>query len=362
MVHLRLVLFALAAAAWADPAKSLRPAGYDVNIVHQHRLLQPFCVVPSSVELVLKLAGRVPADFFELQQAWLDNNGGSFHDFDGRTIAGLTFHQRFTRQRGRGFPLPKLFAAIDEELRDGRYVVVGLRNEPDPNSFSAWVIVERNAAGEYQAVSKNGNDTVIVNDVKARITRMQGTDLGIYSPAKAARPTPPPVKLLRPTGFDINIIHRHRQLELPSCIPSSVEMVLKLTGSVPTNYFELQQAWRDKLDGSFRDFDGRTIAGLTFSQRFKQPRGRRFPLAKLFASIDAELEQDRYVIIALRAGPASYHNWVIVQRNADGEYTAVSKSGERTIVVNDAKARLTHMKGGDIGVYRRAAPPAASVP
>jgi hypothetical protein len=351
MIRLPLVLFALASAARAAPLKSLRPPSYDVNIVHQHRLLQPSSIVPSSVELVLKLAGRVPANFVELQQAWLDNAGGSFHDFDGRTIAGLTFHQRFTRERGPGFPLPKLFAAIDEELRNGRYVVVGLRNEPDLNSFSAWVIVERNAAGEYQAVSKNGSDTVIVNDVKARITRMQGTDLGIYRPANPARSAPPPVKLLRPTGFDINIIHQHRQLELPSCIPSSVEMVLKLTRSVPTDYFELQQAWGNKLDGSFRDFNGRTIAGLTFSQRFTQPRGRRFPLAKLFAAIDAELEQDRYVIIALRAGPTSYHNWVIVQRSADGEYMAVSKSGTETIVVNDAKARLTRMKGGDIGVY-----------
>jgi hypothetical protein len=158
------------------------------------------------------------------------------------------------------------------------------------------------------------------------IVHQQGTDLGTYSPANPARPEPRPVKLLRPTGFDINIIHQHRQLELPSCIPSSVEMVLKLTRSVPTDYFELQQAWGNKLDGNFRDFDGRTIAGLTFSQRFTQPRGRGFPLAKLFAAIDAELEQDRYVIIALRAGgPNSYHNWVIVQRSADGEYTAVSK-------------------------------------
>ena len=349
-----LLLLAVASVAWAAPATTLLPPGYDVNIVHQHRLLQPFTIVPSSVELVLKLAGRVPADYFDLQQAWLDDTGGSFHDFDGRTIAGLTFHQRFARRRGPGFPLTRLFAAIDEELRHGRYVVVGLRNEPDLNSYSAWVIVQRNAAGEYQAVTKQGNETVIVNDAKARITRMDGTDLGIYRPASPARHASAAVKLLRPAGFDINLIHQHRQLELPSCIPSSVEMVLKLTRSVPTDYFELQQAWGNKLDGNFRNFDGRTIAGLTFSQRFKQPRSRRFPLDELFAAIDSELEQDRYVIIALRSGRNGYHNWVVVQRGTDGEYTAVSKDGKQTIVVHDAKARLTQMKGGDIGVYRRA--------
>ena len=181
MTRLPLVLLVLASAAWAAPLKSVHPPGYDEKIVHQHRLLRPSSVVPSCVELVLKLGGRVPADFYELQHAWLDNAGGSFHDFDGSTIAGLTFHQRFTHERGPGFPLPKLFAAIDEELRNGRYVVVGLRNEPDLNSFSARVIVERNAAGEYQAVTKNDNDTVIVNDFKARITRMQGTDLGVWA-------------------------------------------------------------------------------------------------------------------------------------------------------------------------------------
>jgi hypothetical protein len=362
MVRLPIIAFVLAAAVGAAPLKSLRPRGYDVNIVDQHRLLRPSSIVPFTVELVLKLEGRVPTEFYELQHAWIDYPGSSFHDFDGRTIAGLTFQQRFTRERGPGFPLAKLFAAIDEELSEGRYVVVGLRNEPDLNSFSAWVIVERNHAGEYQAVSKNGNDTVTANDVRARITRMQGTDLGIYRPANSARPASPPMKVLRPAGFDINIIHQHRQLELPSCVPSSVEMVLKLTRSVPTSYFELQQAWGNKLDGSFRDFDGRTIAGLTFSQRFTQPRGPRFPLAELFAAIDAELEQDRYVIIALRSGRVEYHNWVIVQRTADGEYTAVSKSGEETIVVYDTKARLTRIGGGDIGVYRRVVQAAPSGP
>lgn len=366
MIRLPLIAFALATATCAASLQSLRPAGYDVKIVDQHRLLRPSALVPCTVELVLKLTGRVPAEYYELQDTWLDYPGGSFNDFDGRTIGGLTFHQRFTRERGPGFPVAKLFAAIDEELRQGRYVVVGLRNEPDLNSYSAWVIVERNPDGEYQAVTKNGDETVTVNDVKARITRMQGTDLGIYRPANSVRPASPPVKVLRPAGFDINIIHQHRQLELPSCVPSSVEMVLKLTRSVPSSYFELQQAWGNKLDGSFRDFDGRTIAGLTFSQRFTQPRGSRFPLAELFAAIDAELEKDRYVIIALSSGRSAFHNWfhnwVIVQRTADDEYTAVSKSGEETVVLHDAKARLTRIKGGDIGVYRRAAPVAPSVP
>jgi hypothetical protein len=58
------------------------------------------------------------------------------------------------------------------------------------------------------------------------------------------------------TRFNRNIIDAHKQLYGVSCIPSSVEMVLKLLGQVPVSYYDLQMQWQNKLDGSFRDFDG----------------------------------------------------------------------------------------------------------
>jgi hypothetical protein len=158
-------------------------------------------------------------------------------------------------------------------------------------------------------------------------------------------------KAITPPGYDRVKIDQHRQLPYPSCIPSSVEMVLKLIDRVPRDFFEIQEAWKNKLDGSFADFDNRTIAGVTFRQQFSMRRGFRFPIKKLFAAIDAELEQGRYVIVGLRNDPGSYHNWVIVGRTDSGEYRAVTKSGGDTLEIVDTKARIRRMKGTDIGTY-----------
>ena len=68
---------------------------------------------------------------------------------------------------------------------------------------------------------------------------------------------------ITPPGYDRLKIDRHRQIYDAYCIPSSVEMVLKLIDRVPQDYFELQEAWKNKTDGSFANFDNRTIAGVT---------------------------------------------------------------------------------------------------
>lgn len=104
------------------------------------------------------------------------------------------------------------------------------------------------------------------------------------------------------TQFDRKIIDGHRQLYSMSCIPSSVEMVLKLLGRVPVSYYSLQRQWKEKADGSFKDFDGKTFAGVTFHQQFTQAHGTDFPLAGLFDTISAELHAGRFVIVGLPLG------------------------------------------------------------
>jgi hypothetical protein len=152
--------------------------------------------------------------------------------------------------------------------------------------------------------------------------------------------------------FDRSIVDRHRQVYGNSCVPSAFEMVLKLTGRVPVEYFELQDVWQNKSDGSGRDFDNVAIAGLTFHQLYAQPRKRGFPFAGLFAAIDAELDAGRYVITGLRSGKNTFHAWVIVERLPNGEYRAVSKSGADTIEVTNTRAIIRKMKGTDIVIYR----------
>jgi hypothetical protein len=152
------------------------------------------------------------------------------------------------------------------------------------------------------------------------------------------------------TKFDRRIIDGHKQNDTMSCVPSSVEMVLKLLGRVPGSYYDLQTAWRNKTDGSFHDFDGKTFSGVTFHQGFTMARDSAFPLAKLFEAIDHELRAGRFVIVGLAAGNG-FHNWVIYDEATNGEFLAVSKGGARTIEQHHVKRVITEMHGTDTGTY-----------
>jgi len=130
---------------------------------------------------LLKLLDRVPQDYFDLQNVWKNKKNGTFGDFNGRTIAGVTFHRQFAMKRGKHFPLDNLFKTIDSELDAGRYVIVSL---PSGSGWHMWVIVERTASGDYRAFSKYGDKTVEVADTKAQIRKKKGTDIMTYVASK----------------------------------------------------------------------------------------------------------------------------------------------------------------------------------
>src|ERR1039457_6537280 len=104
------------------------------------------------------------------------------------------------------------------------------------------------------------------------------------------------------TKFNRQIADTHKQLYGMSCIPMSIELVLKLLGRVPSSYYELQTPWKEKADGNFRDFNGKTIEAVTFHQQFDLGRNDQFPLAKLFETIERELKAGRFVIVSLTSG------------------------------------------------------------
>jgi hypothetical protein len=127
----------------------------------------------------------------------------------------------------------------------------------------------------------------------------------------------------------------------------SIEMVLKLLERVPASYYDLQNPWKEKADGNFRDFNGKTIEGVTFHQQFDLRRNDQFPLAKLFETIDRELKAGRFVIVSLTSG-SGWHMYVIYDEDAEGDFLAVSKVGARTIEDKHVKKTITRMKGTDI--------------
>lgn len=146
------------------------------------------------------------------------------------------------------------------------------------------------------------------------------------------------------------IIDNHKQLSDYSCIPMTVELVLKLLGLVPTDYFDFQIQWNNSKTGNFSHFDGQTFQGITFRYRFFVARGKSFPLKQLFKTIDYEIGEGRYVVASLSVG-INYHNFVIYDQTADGEYEAVSKVWSDTWWRSDAKQEIIKMTGTDILIY-----------
>lgn len=160
-----------------SPPKSPVP-GYDPKIVDAHREKYPSSTIPMSVELVLKLLGRMPADSFALQEPWKDKHDGNFSDFDEKPIDGVRFHHKFDQPRGNEFPTEELLDTIDGELTHGHYVIISLFTG---RSYMLYVIVGRTADGDYQAVGKAADQTWTVTNVKPRVREMKGTDILTYT-------------------------------------------------------------------------------------------------------------------------------------------------------------------------------------
>jgi hypothetical protein len=146
-----------------------------------------------------------------------------------------------------------------------------------------------------------------------------------------------------------DVLNKHDQRSEWSCIPMAVEFVLKLLGKLPPEDFRLQEAWSNRMDGNFADFDGWAFDDVKFTKHFPQPRDHAFPLDELFSKIEDELAARRYVIISL-AVPPHYHNYVIYNRLPNGEFEALTKS-QHPDRINDVRARVRDMKGTDILTY-----------
>ena len=54
-------------------------------------------------------------------------------------------------------------------------------------------------------------------------------------------------------NLDQEIIKAHKQKYEYSCIPSAIEMVLKLLRKVGIDYYDLQDEWDNKKTGNFSD-------------------------------------------------------------------------------------------------------------
>lgn len=156
-------------------------------------------------------------------------------------------------------------------------------------------------------------------------------------------------------SYNKKIIDTHKQIASHSCIPSAVEMVLKMNAKVEPEYYKLQEEWNNRRDGSFALFDGRALFGLRFARKYDHPRGDTFPINEMFSFISNELKAERYVIVSLPS-PGGWHMAVIYDEN-DDDFVAFTKLREsnasETAELRGIKASIRAIKGTDILVYEK---------
>ncbi|WP_426789383.1 hypothetical protein [Sphingobacterium sp. WOUb80] len=149
--------------------------------------------------------------------------------------------------------------------------------------------------------------------------------------------------------FD-TVVNSHNQIFPYSGIPSAIEMILKYCKVVNFNFYDLQNEWQNKADGSFRDFDNRKVFGITFSQKFKLPRDENFPLDSLFQTIKNELKSGKKVIISLRVD-TGWSIFVVYKQTPDGEFVSYNKFGSHTIILRNTKEIIRKTNGTEIMTY-----------
>jgi hypothetical protein len=140
------------------------------------------------------------------------------------------------------------------------------------------------------------------------------------------------------------ILKIHKQVFQNSCVPSSVEMVLKLEGILEPHSFKIQEQCGD-TGRSGDDFDGIRYSKGNNSIKFsKKIFG---DLKSVFDAIKSELRSNKYVIVPLKTGiqnnARTYHNHVIYDFTEQGEYRTITiLYGNNDIVdVKDMEKRFT---------------------
>ena len=111
---------------------------------------------------------------------------------------------------------------------------------------------------------------------------------------------------------DPKVLSGHKQIFDASCVPMSVEFVLKLLQRLPLEHFPYQEFLGPHKTGGFVDYDDKTLYGVRFKHEFnKNPRSPDFPFDALFARMRDEIAADRFVIVSLQSGDQQWHMYIV---------------------------------------------------
>ena len=148
------------------------------------------------------------------------------------------------------------------------------------------------------------------------------------------------------------VLNAHTQIEGNSCVPMSVEFVLKLLGRMDLTIYPFQKDLNKHGNSDWAN--GFIFNKVKFTRLFNQPRDNQFPLKALFDKISYEINSGRYVIVTLEVGRDErgtlWHNYVINKILDNGEFGAITKYSEND-KITDVSKRIEVMQGTDIIIY-----------
>jgi hypothetical protein len=157
----------------------------DYSKIMTHQQIYPDSCISSAVEMILKLNNKVDEDYYSLQveqyrKLHIENNPDnekykSFNYLNGQEYYGLKF-TNISEQ-----PADELFQKIDEEINEGRYVIISLGNQN--GGFHMWIIYGCDKVdGDYLNFSKRYCSTELIcfNHLKAHARYMGKADILTY--------------------------------------------------------------------------------------------------------------------------------------------------------------------------------------
>jgi hypothetical protein len=155
------------------------------------------------------------------------------------------------------------------------------------------------------------------------------------------------------------LIKSHIQIGINTCVPMSVEMVLKLEKRLPCDETSIQESMKSICPVGGNHFDGKVYNGIEFKQLFGpeqgHPRGKDFPFDDLFKTIREELEKKKFVTVSLWEKEGGFHNYTIYDYDSErDEFLGVTKriiGDPKLFEEKNVKKRIREMDGTDILVY-----------
>jgi hypothetical protein len=137
-----------------------------------------------------------------------------------------------------------------------------------------------------------------------------------------------------------NLISEHYQFAHGSCIPSMIEVVLKLEGIIDIDDFRFQSDKSKWWDSSWIDdlnLKNSEEKSLIFKRHFEEPRGSNW-LNKFrntfFSLIDEELSMGRFIIVIMNSGQGNYHPEIIYSKKKSYIYYTFTFHAQDSLNVN----------------------------